>query len=286
MTTWNRKHLALTALLVATFLVLYWPVGRILVRDWVEDDNSHGFMIVPLALFFVWERRRNLALLRVRHSWTGLLLVAGSLLLLFAGVLGAETFPARLSIVTLAAGAVLFILGPDYFKALLFPLGFLLLMIPLPKLVFNEVAFPLQLLASNAAVACLKLVGIPVLREGNVIVLANTSFEVAEACSGIRSLMSLFTLSLVYGYFTDNRRLIRLVYALMSIPVAIGANALRVAGTGGLSHWLGPEAAQGFFHTFSGWLVFVAAFAMLLVLQFIVLRIAPPPSARGGETPR
>ena len=153
--------------------------------------------------------------------------------------------------------------------------NFLLLMIPIPKLAFNEIAFPLQILASKAATGALTLLGIPVLREGNVIVLANTSLEVAEACSGIRSLMTLVTLSLVYGYFTDDRISIRTLFVLMSVPIAIAANALRVSGTGLAAHWWGPAAAEGFFHTFSGWVVFMAAFAMLLLLQQLVVLLMP-----------
>jgi exosortase len=265
------------AAVALSYGLLYRDVIRLLIRDWSSDDFSHGFLIVPLALYFVWERREKLKALPVQPApLAGLAVVLGSLGLLLMGVLGAETFPARLSVVFMVAGCVLFLLGWPFLKALLFPIGFLFLMVPIPKLLFNEIAFPLQLLASKAATGALSLLGIPVLREGNVIILANTTLEVAEACSGLRSLMSLVTLALVYGYFMDPRPLARVFYVVMSVPVAIGANALRVAGTGIAAHWIGPAAAQGFFHTFSGWLVFIAAVVMLFLIQRAVAILAPP----------
>jgi exosortase len=145
--------------------------------------------------------------------------------------------------------------------------------VPLPAIVFNQIAFPLQLLASQVGEATISAAGIPVLREGNVLHLANTNLEVAEACSGIRSLISLLTLAVVLGYFTEPRSGGRVAIALAAIPIAIVANAARVAGTGILSHWMGADAAEGFFHTFSGWLMFVVAFAGLLAAQRLIARI-------------
>ncbi len=148
-------------------------------------------------------------------------------------------------------------------------------MIPLPAIIFNQIAFPLQLFASRVGEFAIASAGIPVLREGNVLVLANTSLEVAEACSGIRSLVSLITLGIVFGYFTDRRGWVRTAIVASTIPVAIVANGARVAGTGMLAHWWGPDAAQGFFHEFSGWVVFIVAFAMILGIQRVILRVAP-----------
>ena len=140
-------------------------------------------------------------------------------------------------------------------------------MVPIPAIVFNQIAFPLQLLASKGAEITLSALAIPVLREGNVIVLANTSLEVAEACSGIRSLISLVTLAIVFGYFSDTRVWARIVLALAAVPVAVAANAVRVAGTGIAAHYYGSAAAEGFFHSFSGWMLFVVAFVMLFAIQ-------------------
>ena len=151
-------------------------------------------------------------------------------------------------------------------------------MVPPPAILFNQIAFPLQLLASQFGEAALELFSIPVLREGNVITLANTTIEVAEACSGIRSLISLLTLGIVYGYFVDRRLTVRTLIALSTIPIAIVANGIRVAGTGIAAHYYGSEAAEGFFHTFSGWIVFIAAFALLYLFTKLILRVAPSPA--------
>jgi exosortase len=263
-------------LLAGCFALLYHNVIAKLVHDWYTDENySHGFLIVPIALYFVWERRQRLREAVRKPSYWGLAVVVGSMAMLLAGILGSELFLTRISILGTIAGAVLFLYGRNHFKILLLPITFLLLMIPIPAIIFNQIAFPLQLLASRFGELALNAFQIPVLREGNVIHLANTSLEVAEACSGIRSLISLLTLGIVYGYFTDSRIGVRLALIFGTIPIAIAANGIRVAGTGIAAHFYGPEAAQGFFHSFSGWIIFIAAFIMMFILYRIIVRIAP-----------
>lgn len=273
------------ALLAAAWLFL--PVGQKLLHDWLNDDNySHGILIVPLALFFVWERRYRLTTLTPQPSWLGLVVVVGSLATLVAGTLGAELFLTRAAVLGTLVGVILFTLGWAYLTVLAFPLAFLVLMIPIPAIIFNQIAFPLQLFASQFGTAVMEFFKVPVLREGNVIILPYTTLEVAEACSGIRSLISLLTLGIVYGYFTDHRLWVRVAIATSTIPIAIVANGLRVAGTGVLAHYYGREAADGFFHTFSGWLVFVFAFVMLFVVTFTLLKVAPAPALRAAPPPR
>jgi len=256
---------------------LYLDVVRRLVSDWSTDDNySHGFLIVPLALYFVYERRHALRTAARRPAvLSGLLLVAGGLFLLVAGTLGSEFFLTRISLIVTLSGTVLFLLGPASLGIVAFPVAFLLLMIPIPAIVFNHIAFPLQLIASQLGAAIVSLAGVPVLREGNVIVLASTTLEVAEACSGIRSLVSLLSLGILFGYFTEPRLPMRVFLAAATLPLAIIANALRVAGTGIAAHHFGPAAAEGFFHMFSGWLVFITAFAMLLAVARLARLIWP-----------
>ena len=152
-------------------------------------------------------------------------------------------------------------------------------MIPLPAIIFNQIAFPLQLTASRVGELAMTAAGVPVLREGNVLILPNTTLEVAEACSGIRSLISLLTLGIVFGYFADSRAWVRTLIALSTIPVAIVANGLRVAGTGIAARQFGPSVAEGFFHEFSGWALFLVAFLMMLMLQRVLLRAIPPARA-------
>jgi exosortase len=266
------------ALIALGFAALYRDVLIKLVRDWSQDDNySHGFLIVPIALYFAWERRDRLMEAPIKPNMLGLIAVILSVIVLAAGELGAELFLTRISILGVIAGSILFVLGWEHLRILFLPVAFLLLMIPIPAIIFNQIAFPLQLLASRFGETTLWAMQIPVLREGNVITLANTQLEVAEACSGIRSLISLLTLGIVYGYFMHPSVWVRTLLALATIPVAILANGFRVAGTGIAAHYYGPEAAEGFFHTFSGWLVFLAAFAMLFVMHRLIAWWAPPP---------
>ena len=264
-------------LFVAALAITYWGVLAGLVSAWYTDDNySHGFFIVPLAAYFAWERRAAFTAAPIAPSWLGLIVVAFSLLLLVAGLMGAELFLSRVSIIGAFTGAILFLFGWQRLRVLLFPLAFLFLMIPLPALIFNKIAFPLQLLASNLGESTIDALEIPILREGNILILANTTLEVAEACSGIRSLVSLFTLGLVFGYFVDPRPWVRVVIALSAVPVAIVTNGLRVASAGVAAHNYGTAGVEGIFHEFSGGVVFVVAFLMMLGLQRLLQRVLPP----------
>ena len=271
------------AAIAAAAVWLYWGVAPRLVRQWANDDDyTHGFLILPLALYFVWNDRERLARLPIRPSVLGAGVLAIGLAMLLLGTAGAELFLQRSSIIALVAGLVWLILGMPWLKALAFPIAFLLFMVPLPAIVMNAIAFPLQLFAAQTATFCLQAAGIPVLREGNVIALADTTLEVAEACSGIRSLQALLALGAVYGYFTQRSAWKRWALLLLSIPIAIAANALRVSGTGFLAHYFGSEMAQGFYHSFAGWIVFVVAFAMLLACSRILSRL-PDELGRGAE---
>jgi exosortase len=285
-TRFRPSQLASYAALALSATILYFGVLRGLVTDWWTDENySHGFLIVPLAGYFVYERWTRLREARV-EPWTvlGLAGVLGALLLLAAGILASEFFLTRVSIVVMLASVVLFLWGPQHLRLLAFPIGFLLLMIPIPAIIFNQIAFPLQLLASRFGETVVAGFGVPVLREGNVIVLATTTLEVAEACSGIRSLISLLALGIVYGYFTEDRVAGRALLALATVPVAVLANGLRVAGTGIAAHHIGPAAAEGFFHTFSGWLLFVAAFVMLLGVSRVIRFVLGTPAVQTPAT--
>lgn len=274
------------AVVLALAVAIAWVYGGIMMslgRQWASDDNySHGFFVIPLAVFFAWERRDALRQATPRPSAAGLVVIGASLLLLIAGRLGAELFLTRVSLVGVLAGITLFVWGREHLRLLAFPIAFLLLMIPLPAILFNKIAFPLQLLASRVGETVIATAGIPVVREGNVLQLPTRDLEVAEACSGIRSLVSLLMLGIVLGYFTERRTGARLLIALAAVPIAIVANAARVAGTGLASELISPAAAEGFFHTFSGWLMFVVAFAGLMVFQrLIAVRAEPGPGGLG-----
>lgn len=272
--TMARRPLLALALVAAAIAVVYTPIISSLVRQWASDENySHGFLIVPFAAWFVWQQRAALARAPITPSNTGIAVVGVSLLLLLAGLFGAELFLTRVSLIGIIAGAVLFICGWRWLRLLAFPIAFLMLAVPLPAVLFNQIAFPLQLLASQCGERVLTLAGVPVLREGNILVLPTTTLEVAQACSGIRSLMSLLALGVILGKLREPRRWARAVLALLTVPVAIAANAARVAGTGLLASYIGARAADGFFHTFSGWVMFVIAFALLLGAQKVLAAI-------------
>jgi exosortase len=253
-------------LLLVAFL--YHDVLFKLVRDWWTDPNfSHGFLVPLFCGFVLWRGRKRLVTLPVRPSWFGVLVIAGSLAMLILGTLGAELFLARASLVFLLAGFVIFFLGWPYFRAGLFPWACLFLMIPLPAIISNEITFPLQFLASRLATAVLTAIGIPVLRQGNIIQLPSMLLEVAEACSGIRSLVSLGTLAVIYGYLANDTVWRRSILFAAAVPIAVLANGARIAGTGLVAQYWDPDKAQGFFHEFSGWVIFVVSLGLLFLVH-------------------
>jgi len=250
--------------LFLAILILYRDVLFRLVQQWWSDPNfSHGFFVPAFSAFVVWTHRKDLRAIPAQPSWMGLPLIVASLGILVVGVLGAELFFSRTSLVLLLAGLIVHFLGWPHLRALLFPVGFLLLMIPIPAILFNQIAFPLQLFASQAASSFLQFAGVPTLRQGNVIQLPTMTLEVVEACSGIRSLITLVTLAVIYGYLLETITWKRVFLALSAIPIAVLANALRIVGTGLLGEYWEPEKAQGFFHSFSGWVIFVVAIVFL-----------------------
>lgn len=260
--------------IIASLLVLYVPVIRMLIYDWIHlDDFSHGFLIPLVSFYFVYERRKQMTALPPAGKWVGLGWVILGVMLLLLGKLASEWFTMEFSLLVVIGGIILCLLGKEIFKILLFPLAFLIFMIPIPSLMLQQITFPMQLFASKVAAKSLDLVGIPVLREGNIIQLANTSLEVAEACSGIRSLISLLALSVVFAYIMQKTGWKRVVLVLSTFPIAIIANAVRVSGTGILANYYGDSVAQGFFHGFSGWILFVVAFVCLFAIGAILTRI-------------
>jgi exosortase A len=272
--TSNRTTLLKSAIIVACLVLLYFRVLQGLVSDWIHmPDFSHGFLIPIVSFYFVYERRKELSALSPSTAWGGFGLIVLGILFFLLGNLATEFFTMRFSMLVVLGGIVLFLLGKEFFKTLLFPIVFLIFMIPIPSVLMDRITFPMQLFASKVAAKSLYLIGIPALREGNIILLANTSLEVAEACSGIRSLISLLALSVVFAYFSQKTTLKRVLLVLSTFPIAIIANAARVTGTGILAHHYGDKVAQGFFHGFSGWILFVVAFVCLFLLGAMLSRM-------------
>ena len=261
---------------VALTFVIYGPILYYMVLHWnAVADYSHGFLVAPLALYFAWERQPKLRRARIEPSWWGLVPLALSTTTLVVGRLGVEQMNMRVSFVLALIGIVLLLLGRQIFRILAFPLFFLFLMVPLPQSLVNVVAFPLQLTAADWAVDLLYYLRIPALREGNIIHLPNTTLFVAEACSGLRSLMALVTLGVVFAYFFRKSWGERILIVLSAIPIAIIVNALRVTITGILTYRFGEKAAEGAIHEFQGLITFSAAFLLLLTEAWLLSKLWP-----------
>jgi exosortase len=250
--------------------LIYWRVLPGLVEEWWNNpDFSHGFLVPVFAAFVIWCERNRLKVVPVKPSWVGLAIIALGLAALIVGLLGAELFSSRSSLIVLLFGLVIYFFGWRWARALLFPLACLFLMIPIPAILFNHLTFPMQLFASRFATSLLPFFGVPVLREGNVLQLPSMALEVAEACSGIRSLTALITLAIILGYLSEKSTARRLLLALAAFPIAIVANGLRVVGTGLSVQYGNPSLAEGFFHSFEGWLVFLVSVFLLFLLHVV-----------------
>ena len=262
------KSWAQPCILAALLALLYYRIVANLTIEWWTDPNySHGFIIPIFCGWMVWKERKRLADEPARPNWLGFTLIVAALGILVLGVLGAELFLSRTSLIFLLAGIVIHFRGLSQFRRMLFPWALLFLAIPLPSIVFNQIALPLQFQASRLAGGLLSLCGVPVLREGNVINLPSLSLDVVEACSGLRSLVSLITLALLYGYFFERRNWLRALLVVSAVPIAVAANGVRIMGSGLLGEYWDPSKAEGFFHLFSGWLIFVLSMALLIGLH-------------------
>jgi len=275
----------ITSVLLGLLVALYHEIFAGLLYDWDNDPNySHGFIVPFMSAYFVYERWNQLRKLPIQSSGLGIPVLILGVAFLVIGTIGAELFAQRISFIVVIMGLTLLLFGYRIFVTLTLPIVFLFFMIPLPAIVVNTIAFPLQIFAAQTASFCLFNLGIPVLREGNLISLAGSTLEVAEACSGLRSLMALLALGTVYAYFSQRQMWKRWVLVLLSIPIAILANAFRVTGTGILANYWGTEAAEGFYHTFEGWIVFVVAFVLLLLCGTVITKIGNHPKYRSATS--
>jgi exosortase len=254
-------------LLVTAFLVviLYAVNFARLSSDWWSDENySHGFFVPVVFFWMLWQRREVLANSRVLPRPWALVIVILALVQLAAGTWGAENFVAHSSLLVLLCGITLYLFGGEVLRVVAFPIGWLLFMIPVPAIILYEITFPLQLLASRLALGVLDLLHVPAVREGNVLYLANFTAGVAEACSGIRSLISMLAFAVLIAYLLNMSLRSRWILAIASVTIALSMNAARVAGTGLVGNYLSARWAEGFFHTFSGWLLFWVCLGMIL----------------------
>lgn len=263
------------------FLVLccYAPVLKALVGSWEDPDMGHGYFVPLCAGFIVWQQRHELLAIKPKPNWWGLVLVILGGAQLIVATLGVELFLSRTAFVITLIGVVWFLGGTHMLKKLAFPLGLLFFMIQIPAIIYNRITFPLQILASQLADAALTMLDIPVLREGNILELPNQKLSVVEACSGIRSLLTLTFLALVYGHFFEKRKWLRIVLFIATVPIAIIANGSRVTVTGIMTQ-IKPELAEGFFHESTGWVIFMVALAILILFHQSIIRVTNFVAAR------
>ncbi len=261
----------------ALLLLCYAPILYRMAGQWATDeDMGHGFFVPVVAGFIAWQRRRSLlSIPREPNGW-GLALVIFAAVQALAATLGAELFTARLAFVIALFGVVLYLGGKAWVKALLLPLLLLLFMIPIPQILYARLTLGLQMLASQLGEVLIGWMGIPVIRTGNLLELPSQTLDVVEACSGIRSLVSLLFLSQVYAYFTEKRIWMRWALLIATVPIAIVANGIRVAVTGLLSE-INTKLAQGAYHELEGYLVFAVALIALVAthrgLSFLAKKV-------------
>lgn len=254
--------------------VLYAPVVAKLSADWWNDpDYSHGLLCAPLAIAVAFSRGRALAALARSPRSEALAGAAAGIVLLFAGTLGAELFLTRASLLVVLASAVVYLYGWRHLRALAFPFALLACSIPIPAIVITRITLPLQYIASATTEASLDLMNIPVLREGNVLILPNAALQVAEACSGIRSLVSLVVLALIVARFAESRTSARFAIVASAAPIAVVVNSLRVTATALATYQYGPSAAEGAAHEATGVLMFVVAVGLVMLFARGVIAI-------------
>jgi len=259
------------AVLAAAFAALYYDVIAKMVNDWIIDDNySHGFLIPPIAGYLIWQKRNGLSKAFDFPSNMGLLFLAGGLLVFLVGKLGAELFTMRFSMLIVIWSLVLFMAGWRIGRQTFIPISYLGFMIPLPAIIWNQIAFPLKLFATALAANAISLIGIPIFREGNILHLSNTTLEVVDACSGLRSLTSLLALSGAFALITQHSFVKKWILFLSAVPIAILVNIIRLTGTAALAHKYGEKVAQGFLHEFSGIIIFVLAILFLYLVHVLL----------------
>lgn len=239
-----------------------------MVNDWSTNDNySHGFLVPFISFYLIWKDRSDLINMKSSPSNTGMFFFIGSLLFFIVTNIGAELFTMRLSMIFVVLSGVLFLFGKEIAWKISLAVLYLIFMIPFPAIIWNKIAFPLKLYATSMAVSVIGFIGIPVYQEGNIIHLANSTLEVVDACSGLRSLVSLLALSAAFALISEYSKIKKTVLFLSAIPIAIFLNILRLTVTAILSKFYGPEIVQGFLHDFSGILVFIIAIFILFTIN-------------------
>lgn len=272
-------------IIILPFIALYYHTFDKLIQDWSTDDNySHGFLVPFITGYMIWQKKEELREQISKPSNWGIMVIFIGVAMHIVGNAGAELFVMRVSIIVTLSGFIVYLFGWPISWNIAVPIAYLIFMVPLPAIIWNQIAFPLQLFAATLSAKVIQLIGIPILREGNILHLANTTLEVVDACSGLRSLTSLLALSAAFAYISLMWTWSKWVIFLSAVPIAIVVNIIRLTVTALMARYIGPEAAQGFLHDMSGLLVFAVAFAILFLVYLILHRIEVKQYNRLAET--
>jgi len=273
----NRNIIFYLSVITISFVLLFHEVLLKLVAIWETNPNySHGYFIPFLAGLMIWLKRGEIFGVAIAPSLTwGVVFVLAGITQLFMGYLANVNFLSATSLIPVLLGISLFFWGTSVTRRLLVPVLFLIFMIPLPAIIWNQLAFPLSLMASKLSADFIHILGMPILREGNILYLPNVTLQVEEVCSGLRSLTTMFALSALVAYLSPLNRVFKLVVFLAAVPIAIAGNIVRLIATAILARHYGPVVAEGFIHDFSGWLIFVFGLIILLLLQMLLTRLDP-----------